>query len=135
MKVRGELRVERSAAGDSARALRHALVSFLRTAEIEPDRIDDIVTAVGEALANAIEHAYGQSDRGVIELVAKLGDHDRVEVVVTDHGKFVERSERPGRGFGLRIVRQIACEVSIDTARGTSVRMMFDAPHKGAAEA
>jgi anti-sigma regulatory factor (Ser/Thr protein kinase) len=134
MSFRGELRVERNAAGDSARALRHALASFMQAAEIAPERIDDIVTAVGEAIANAIEHAYAQSDRGVIELVAKLADHDRVEVAVTDHGTFVERPERPGRGFGLRIVRQIACDVSIDTARGTTVRMTFDAPHKGAAE-
>ncbi len=135
MSYRGELRVERNASGDSARALRHALVSFLRAVEVEPERIDDIVTAVGETLANAIEHAYAQSDRGVVELVAKLEGHDRVEVAVTDHGTFVQRAERPGRGFGLRIVREIACEVSIDTARGTTVRMTFDAAHSGAAEA
>jgi anti-sigma regulatory factor (Ser/Thr protein kinase) len=135
MSFRGELRIERNAAGDSARALRHALASFMRAADIDPNRIDDIVTAVGEAIANAIEHAYAQSDRGVVELVAKLEDNDRVEVAVTDHGTFVQRPERPGRGFGLRIVRQIACEVSIDTARGTTVRMTFDAVHKGAAKA
>jgi anti-sigma regulatory factor (Ser/Thr protein kinase) len=94
--------------------------------DIDADCIDDVITAVGEALANAIEHAYPAGSSGDIEIVATLEGRDRVVVAVTDHGSFVEREERAGRGFGLRIVRQIARDVQIDTARGTTIRMTFD---------
>ena len=127
MNCSGELRLAREAHGDSARALRHALASFMTAVDIDADRIGDIITAVGEALANAIEHAYPEGDRGAIEIVARLEGQDSFVVAVTDNGTFVERSERPGRGFGLRIVRKIAREVQIETDRGTTVRMVFDA--------
>ena len=126
MNARGELRLQRSAKGDSARALRHALASFMSAADIDADCIDDVITAVGEALANAIEHAYPNGSGGQIEIAAAFEGRDRVVVEVTDHGAFIERAERAGRGFGLRIVRQIARDVQIDTKRGTTIRMTFD---------
>ena len=100
----------------------------MKAAQVDEDTIDDIVTAVGEALANAIEHAYSQGRDGVVELYARLDEPGIAEVQVCDEGTFIEREQRQGRGFGLRIVRQIARSVSIDTTNGTTIRMLFDAP-------
>jgi len=98
----------------------------MKAKDVDPDTIDDIVTAVGETLANAIEHAYTDGP-GAVELFARVDQHGSVFVDVSDQGAFVERSERQGRGFGLQIVRRIARSVSIDTSGGTTVRMIFDA--------
>ena len=128
MTGRSELRVHRVAKGDSARPLRHALASFMKAAQVDEDTIDDIVTAVGEALANAIEHAYDDGRDGRIELYVRLAEPGLAEVQVCDEGTFIQREDRQGRGFGLRIVRSIARSVSIDTSGGTTVHMLFNAP-------
>lgn len=120
-----ELRVSRKANGENVRPIRQALRAFLHTLDVDDTKIDDIVTAAGEALANAIEHAYGPTQRGEVELHARAGPL-RLTVDVSDTGRFVERSRRSGRGYGLRIVDAIADEVEIDHgSHGTRIRMGF----------
>jgi serine/threonine-protein kinase RsbW len=123
-----ELRLNCNADPAVVRSLRHALIAFLQVFAIDDDRLDDILTAVGEALANAVEHAYGGDAQDGIELVVRILAPDTIAIDVCDHGRFVERDERPGRGFGLRIVRAIARDVTIETNGGTHVHMLFDAP-------
>ncbi len=109
--------------------VRHALAAFLQALEFERQSLEDITTAAGEALANIVEHAYARSRKTTeryLELRAKLDRNGRLCVVVSDNGSFVERRPVPGRGFGLRIIRAIAAQLTIDTSDGTSVRMVFD---------
>ena len=124
---RSELRINRDT-GDpgTPKALRHALASFLSALQIEPPLREDIITAVGEAIANAVEHAYGTREAGTVELHASTDGADALLVDVFDRGAFIEREVREGRGLGLRIVRAIARAVSIDTEGGTRIRMVFN---------
>jgi serine/threonine-protein kinase RsbW len=102
------------------------LGAFLAAVDVDVARVEDVLTAVGEALANVVEHAYAQSGASVMELLAQTDDA-ALWIDVVDYGHFLERPPRPNRGFGLRIVRAIAREVSIDvTESGTRVRMLFD---------
>jgi serine/threonine-protein kinase RsbW len=123
---RSELRINRDT-GDpgTPKALRHALAVFLSALEIEPPLREDIVIAVGEAIANAVEHAYQTRESGTVELHASTEDDDTLLVDVFDRGAFIDRELREGRGLGLRIVRAIARAVSIDTDGGTRIRMVF----------
>jgi serine/threonine-protein kinase RsbW len=117
------------ASPDRARPLRHALGAFLAAVDVDVAKVEDVLTAVGEALANVVEHAYAQAGASAteMELVAHTDDDSELCIDVVDHGHFLERPPRPHRGFGLRIVRAIAREVSIDaTEGGTRVRMLFD---------
>ena len=123
--ARGNLRLELRAIDSTPSAMRHALSSFLTALKIPEDRRIDIVTASGEALANAVEHAYPESDVGGVELNAIMDRPDSIVVEVIDRGAYVEPKERSNRGFGLRIVRAVAESVEIDTAEGTAVRMTF----------
>ena len=127
MKGTSELRLHR-ATGDvnTPICLRHALAGFLNAVDIEPPLRDDIVVAVGEAIANAVEHAY-KDDGGMVELHASIDGDNTLLVDVFDRGAFIDRDLREGRGLGLRIVRAIARAVSIDTEGGTHIRMVFDA--------
>jgi anti-sigma regulatory factor (Ser/Thr protein kinase) len=116
---------------DRAKPLRHALGAFLRAIEIDADVAMDILTAVGETVVNVIEHAYGhvaRSSSGLVEVVALAEKAQPLRVDVIDGGAFVHRRvPRPGHGFGLRIVRAIARDVSIDANdTGTHVKMLFD---------
>jgi len=121
-----ELRINCRARPEAARPMRHAVAAFLAaTGQVDAESCDDILTAVGEALANAVEHAYEGVEENAVELFAKL-DADTLTVDVFDSGTFIERPPRPGRGFGLRIVEAIAREVHVDVGNGTHIRMTFN---------
>jgi anti-sigma regulatory factor (Ser/Thr protein kinase) len=121
-----ELRINHVAALTCAKPLRHALSAFLNVLEIDSVVREDVVVAVGEALANALEHAYAAREPGNVELYAREGDRKKLLVVVRDYGEFIVRDENPGRGFGLPIVRAIAQSVHLNRANGTHVQMIFD---------
>jgi anti-sigma regulatory factor (Ser/Thr protein kinase) len=125
---RSELRVNRDTADPTTPAqLRHTLAAFLNAIDIDGSLRDDIIIAVGEAVANAVEHAYETQEPGRVELHASTDDDNTLLVDVYDRGAFIDRELREGRGLGLRIVRAIARAVSIDTEGGTRIRMVFDA--------
>lgn len=128
---RSELRLHCVARPERAKSLRHALGAFLSALGVSPELAVGILTAVGEAVVNVIEHAYesdATSAAGVVELVASAEKPHVLCVDVFDKGTFVNRrAPRPGRGFGLRIVRAIARDVSVSaTGVGTHIRMHFD---------
>ena len=128
MTGRSELRICRETSDtNTPRLLRHALSAFLNAIDIDSPLRDDIIFAVGEAIANAVEHAYDAEDAGRVELHASTDDDNTLLLDVWDRGSFIDRELREGRGLGLRIVRAIARAVSIDTEGGTHIRMVFDA--------
>lgn len=120
----GELRIRLRAVRDAVPSLRLALRSFLTGLGLERETIDDVLTAVGESVANAVEHAYAGRAPEFVELVARR-EQGALYVEVADTGTFVERQERFGRGYGLKISRAIARTLEIDTSSGTRIRMSF----------
>jgi anti-sigma regulatory factor (Ser/Thr protein kinase) len=121
-----ELRINRIARPEAARPIRHAVAAFLAASgRVDDDRTDDILTAVGEALANVVEHAYEGKEESEIELLARLETDNTLAVDVFDRGTFIDRAPRPNRGFGMKIVKAIAQNVSVDIGDGTHVRMVF----------
>lgn len=125
MTGRSELRLNCRARPEVARPMRHAVAAFLAAAGlVDEETRDDVLTAVGEALANAVEHAYANVEENAVELFARL-DGDLLAVDVFDRGTFIERAPREGRGFGLRIVEAIANDVRVNVGDGTHVQMTF----------
>ena len=111
--------------------IRHALAAFLQALGFERRELDDVITAAGEALANAVEHAYaGATDEAicVLELLARVEYGGTLYVDVSDRGSFIVRDPLPGRGFGLRIIHAVSASASIETNEGTRVRMRFAGP-------
>ena len=92
-----------------------------------PRRPDDLVLAVHEALANAVEHGYRDRPPGEVELRV---EHDGPELrVVDDSGSWREPDPDPGaRGHGLRLMAAIADAVDIDRRPGgTTVTLTWRA--------
>ena len=105
--------------------LRHVLNEYLSAFPLPPDRRDEIVLAVGEAAANAVEHAYrGQPEPGVIDLTLWT-ESDALCVQVRDHGRWREPPAAPrpaGQGLGLVLMRRlIDCVLIQHDHRGTNV--------------
>jgi anti-sigma regulatory factor (Ser/Thr protein kinase) len=122
-----ELRINCIARREVARPMRHAVAAFLAASgQVDSDSSDDILTAVGEALANAVEHAYEGVAENEVELFAHIDHDNTLAIDVFDRGTFIERAPRAGRGFGMRIVESIAKTVTIDVDNGTHVRMIFE---------
>jgi len=121
-----ELRLEHIATRDCAMPMRHALGAFLQARDLESRFCADVISAVGEALANAVEHAYMGNPLGTVELYAREDNAEKLVVAVRDYGTFIERDPYPDRGFGLPMMHAIADAISIETGNGTRVQLLFD---------
>lgn len=130
MNEASELHLRGRAQPRTVAPLRRALRAFCEAAGIGGDALDDITTAAGEALANVVEHAYGDAGANrSVELRARF-EGQELALEIADRGSFVTRDPRPWRGFGLRIMRAVAHGMTIDTSDGTRVRMRFPIAHK-----
>ena len=103
--------------------LRRELRAWLADAGLSEERAADLVLAVDEACANAVEHAYdGELGEVVVEVAREL-DHE-VVAHVHDAGRWRNSEVNPTRGRGLGIIRAVVDECEIQTgSSGTTVLM------------
>ena len=86
----GRFSLERIAEAAAAAPMRRALSDFLDAVGVPESIRLDVITAVGEALANAIEHAYRGGPAGEVRIVAFVDGDDALNVQVVDRGTFVK---------------------------------------------
>ena len=122
---------------------RSANEGFARTAaacfaaQLDPtlDEINDIKTAVSEAVTNAIVHAYPE-DIGQVQMKLRICAENVLEITVRDHGRGipdVEKArqpmfttggeERSGMGFTIMESFMDRLTVRSQPGRGTTVVM------------
>jgi serine/threonine-protein kinase RsbW len=99
------------------------------------DRLNDVVLAVYEALANAAEFAYlDSSGSATMDLQAAYDlESDTLTVTVSDQGRWHEPVPNPGgadsfqlRGRGIPLMRALADMATIDpTSGGTLVTLVW----------
>jgi anti-anti-sigma factor len=90
----------------------------------EQDRVG-VMVAVGEACANAAEHAYRGADAGPMSVTAHVDVDGALTVTVRDEGTWRPPDRDPGdRGRGLLIMRQLVDTVMFkEEERGTTVTL------------
>src|SRR5215217_2138535 len=83
--------------GDAARLreVRAEVRRWAARAALDEGTTEDLLLAVGEAAANAVEHAYGGA-RGPVRVAVALVDGSRVEAVVSDEGRWRTPPADPG---------------------------------------
>ena len=111
---------------ESVPRLRSATVALAQAAGADATHIDAIRLAVSEALSNVVLHAYG--DRPGRIYVTAVVTGDELWVLIGDDGRGLQvRSERPGLGWGLRLIATCADYFeAIERAEGgTELRMRF----------
>jgi anti-sigma regulatory factor (Ser/Thr protein kinase) len=122
--IRSEQRYHFSAIPISATLAREALRQFTEEVATNGDRRFDLITAVGEAVANAIEH--GDHETGsVFELEART-DADSLVVDVRSRGHWRPFTPSYERGRGIPIMRSYADSFEIaSTQEETRVTLGF----------
>lgn len=104
----------------SAAIARRLALRYARVAQLMPERAFDLTIAVGEAVANAVEHAY----RGATgDFVLRLADNDGTIIgEVQDSGMWRESNPAADRGRGLAILRATTAHLELNrSAHGTTV--------------
>jgi anti-sigma regulatory factor (Ser/Thr protein kinase) len=76
-----------------------------------------LITAVGEAVANAVEHAYrGDENPGLVHVRASA-EADCITVEVEDHGRWRPFQRREERGRGIVLMHELMDRVRIASAQ------------------
>ena len=89
----------------------------------EQDRVG-VMVAVGEACANAVEHAYRGQEPGRMQVHAAVDVDGVLTVRVRDEGTWRAPDRDPGdRGRGLLIMRQLVDRVVLEEEHGTAVTL------------
>jgi anti-sigma regulatory factor (Ser/Thr protein kinase) len=103
--------------------VRRSLARYVERLGVDDERVFAILSATGEALANAVEHAYGSDAPGLVHVRAELVEGTLV-VVVEDEGSWKPAQRREERGRGLPLMRALMHAVEIRTFHGrTEVRL------------
>ncbi|USX54681.1 SpoIIE family protein phosphatase [Lentzea sp. HUAS12] len=111
---------------------RGKLRTWLRQCGFSTGHAQRVLVAVGEASANAIEHAYRDAARQAVQLrLETVGDSD-LHVTVVDTGTWKTPNSPPdaSRGRGTTIMHTMMDEVAIlPDPTGTTVTMQVKIPH------
>jgi len=116
---------------------RVAVASF--AAQLDPtlEELNDIKTAVSEAVTNAIIHGYGEQG-GEVVITTSLRADNTLEIIVKDTGAgiddldqareplYTSRPDLERSGMGFTVMEEFMDSVSIDTkpGQGTVVTMI-----------
>jgi serine phosphatase RsbU (regulator of sigma subunit)/anti-sigma regulatory factor (Ser/Thr protein kinase) len=113
--------------------VRDALRAWLEGTPADRAESEQIVLAVWETCANAVEHGHAHDGRE-LGVRATLAD-GRVEVVVEDEGEWKEPAAVPDRGLGLKLIRSVASSVDVAVGEaGTRVTIEKALAGDGAGE-
>ena len=103
--------------------MRDALRTWLAGTPLSRVDAQDVVLAVWEACANAIEHA---ADPGGVSIQVHADVHDsRVRITVEDTGRWTPPTERADRGLGLRLIYASMSSVDVES-RDEGTRVTFE---------
>lgn len=116
--------------------VRTAVAAFMISADPSLEQINDVKTAVSEAVTNAIVHAYPDGD-GEIVVECEL-DKKYIKIVVSDTGVGIEDIKQATKpffttgiseeraGLGFTVMRSFMDELEVDSERGvgTTVSMI-----------
>jgi len=124
-----------AAESDQLAPVRAKLRSWLRSCDISGRMTQDVLVAVGEAVANAIEHGNRHSPGQPVRLRA-ISTADQLRLTVSDTGRWRTSppADRPLRGQGIALMRALMQRVDIKPGpSGTVVDMYVRIDHGNAA--
>ncbi|OUM96833.1 MAG: anti-sigma F factor [Thermobacillus sp. ZCTH02-B1] len=116
---------------------RIAVAAFVSQLDPTVEELNDLKTAVSEAVTNAIIHGYDGKPDGMVTIEARI-EGDAVSIIVRDEGKGIEDLElarqplftsrpdleRSGMGFTIMENFMDEFDVSSEPGKGTEIRMM-----------
>lgn len=134
MRIKNEVKMSFASRSANESFARIAVSGFFSTLDPTVDEINDIKTAVSEAVTNAVVHGY--RDRlGVINIVLRVLDGNMAYIKVRDSGCGIDdvekameplfttaaNEERAGLGFAVMQSFMDKVKVTSKSGRGTTV--------------
>ncbi|GAA2544763.1 SpoIIE family protein phosphatase [Pseudonocardia hydrocarbonoxydans] len=110
---------------DRLAVVRREVADWVTAAALPEETGEDLQLALGEALANAVEHAYRDRPPGEYRYLLDQRPDGSVRVVVSDDGSWRPPPEDPGyRGRGLLVIDRLARDLSVERT-DTGTRLEF----------
>jgi anti-sigma regulatory factor (Ser/Thr protein kinase) len=130
------LRLALPAAPGSVAIARRAVAEEAERVGMERSAVDDLRTAVSEACANVVLHAYPYEDSDGSLEVELSSVETGVDVVVRDHGGGIRprlATRRPSLRLGLGLIGTLASTFQLTSVggRGTEVRIQMPLAARG----
>jgi serine/threonine-protein kinase RsbW len=128
------LRIRLPAKPENVSVVRQAAVVEAEKLGMRAERLADLKTAVSEACANVVLHAYADRKRpGPIEVEISAGDA-AVTTVVRDFGRGLRPAVSRGSeslGLGLSLIGSLSTCFQLRSAHGRGTEIMFQVPLSG----
>lgn len=115
---------------------RSTVSAFCLALDPSVEELNDVKTAVSEAVTNSIVHGYENRKTEIIEITAKC-EKNLVEILIVDHGVgipdvkramepfFTTKPNEERSGMGFTIMQTFMDEVSVDSKDGeTRVKLL-----------
>lgn len=120
-----ELDLEVSADAPGFRDAGRELLGWLHDLEVGADDVVALTHAVGEAVSNAVEHAYHGDAAATVRVHGSLDEQGAAHLVVCDRGRWRCPPPDPGgRGRGLMMMRKLVEGVVLKPSEhGTTVEL------------
>lgn len=133
--TKNEMRLDFTSMAENVAFARMVISAFVMRIDPMLDELNDVQTAVSEAVSNAILHGYGDTP-GMVRMAAKLEDRSLcVEIVdcgvgIKDIDKareplFTSRPDMERSGMGFTVMESFMDSLVVESTpgRGTTVRM------------
>jgi PAS domain S-box-containing protein len=117
--------------------MRRTVSAWAGLAGLPSDVVDDLQLALGEAMANAVEHAYADGAPGECEYRVAQDPDGTLRVSVVDFGRWrPPPADKGHRGRGLELISALAENVVVDRTAGdggpgTGTTVRFTVPVPG----
>ena len=129
------IKMEIDAISENEGLARVCVAAFAARLDPTLEEINDVKTAVSEAVTNSVIHGYDNRG-GIIEIAATI-EKETLEINITDYGKGIEdidkamepmyttdaEHERSGMGFTFMEVFMDELKVFSDKGKGTTIVM------------
>ncbi|WP_300007248.1 SpoIIE family protein phosphatase [Pseudonocardia sp.] len=126
------LSAARPAVPPSLAAMRRDVEGWAARGGLAAELVDDLQLALGEAVANSVEHAYGAGAPGEVRYRVDVAADDGVTVEVADDGTWRPPGEPGFRGRGLQVIHSLSREFALDhDDGGTRLRFVLPPPAAG----
>ena len=132
--MKNYFKIQLPAIGENESFARNIISSFVLSLSPTIEEINDLKTAISEAVTNCVVHAYDHNE-GIIEISAQI-DKNTLSVTITDFGKGIADvetamtpmytsggDERSGMGFTIMETFMDTMQVTSTLGSGTTVTM------------
>lgn len=112
---------------------RSVVASFFTQLNPTLEQVEDLKTAVSEAVTNCIVHAYQGKQKGEIDVDCELYDEGYIEVTIRDYGKgiadvkqamrpfFTTGTEGERSGMGFTVMQAFCDKVDVSSQNNETI--------------